>query len=93
MEGKQVEKKFDANVKEVLDCFENVERCRHRGNYVPDRWTANCPSCGGYRALGIKRLLFGKVKFHCCCGCTEDEILEGAGLDGRVIAARYASGL
>ena len=46
MEGKQVEKKFDANVKEVLDCFENVERCRHRGNYVPDRWTANCPSCG-----------------------------------------------
>ena len=91
MNANQVQREFDANVTEVLSRFENVEHAKHRGKDVPDKWTAKCPSCGGGRALEIKRLLFGKIKFHCYCGCTGDEILEGAGLDAKVIEARYSA--
>lgn len=91
MNANQVQRKFDVNIVEVLSRFENVEHAKHRGKDVPDKWTAKCPSCGGHRALEIRRLLFGKVKFYCVCGCTEDEVLEGAGLDASVIDARYAA--
>lgn len=77
-------------VADVLSRFENVQACTHHGKVVPDRWTARCPSCGGRRSLGIMRLLFGKVKLTCHCGCSVEEIAEGAGFGMEVLDGRYA---